>query len=258
MLTLTVVTPIFQAATWLEEMLDSVASLSVPHEHVVIDGGSTDGTVEILRACEDAALKWVSEPDRGQTHAVNKGLSRATGDILCWINGDDLVVPLGIERAVEHFAAHPDTQVVYGGLDFIDAEGRTRREYRPAPWSFRRYLLLGDYVSTPTILFRRTRFEQVGFLDERYADAADYDFYLRLMHRTRVDRLPDAHVRFRYHPDSKTGRQVHMQQDEALRIRLEWARTRRQRAVMVGFDRLKRALLPHLTGWPVPFPEGQA
>jgi len=254
-LTLTVVTPIFEAAAWLDEMLDSVASLRVPHQHVVVDGGSSDGTVEILRARADSALEWVSEPDRGQAHAVNKGLRRATGDIVCWINGDDLVVPEAIERAVEHFASHPDTQVVYGGLDFMDSDGRVRREYRPAAWSFHRYLLLGDYIPTPTILFRRTRFEQVGWLDERWADASDYDFYLRLMHATKVDRLPDAHVRFRYHPASKTGRQAHVQQDEALKIRLAWARTRRQRAVMIGFDRLKRAVLPHLTGWPAPFRE---
>lgn len=253
MLTLTVVSPIFEAADWLQEMLDSVAAIRVPHQHVVIDGGSTDGTVDILRARTDPDLEWISEPDRGQTHAVNKGLSRATGDIVCWINGDDAVIPEAIDRAVGHFAAHPDTQVVYGGLDFIDADGRTRREYRPAAWSFRRYLLLGDYIPTPSILFRRTRFEEIGFLDERWADAADYDFYLRLMHKTKVDRLRDAHVRFRYRADSKTGRQVEVQQSEALNIRLEWARTRRQRAVMLGFDALKRAVLPHLTSWPAPF-----
>jgi glycosyltransferase involved in cell wall biosynthesis len=254
-LTLTVVTPIFNAAAWLEETLESVAAVRSSHQHVVIDGGSTDGTVEILRARSDPQLEWVSEPDRGQTHAVNKGLRRATGEIVCWINGDDVVVPEAIDRAVQHFAEHPETQVAYGGLDFIDAGGRIRREYRPARWSFRRYLLLGDYIPTPSILFRRTRFEEVGFLDERWEDAADYDFYLRLMHQTMVDRLPEPHVRFRYHADSKTARRLDIQQDEALRIRLGWARTRRQRAVMIGFDRLKRAMLPHLTAWPAPFPE---
>jgi glycosyltransferase involved in cell wall biosynthesis len=253
--TLSVITPIFQASEWLEQMLDSVAAVRTPHQHVVIDGGSTDGTVEILRARSDPQLEWVSEPDRGQTHAVNKGLIRATGEIVCWINGDDLAVPEGIDRAVEYFGAHPNTQVAYGGLDFIDADGRIRREYRPAAWSFHRYLLLGDYIPTPAILFRRARAEQVGFLDERWEDAADYDFYLRLMHDTRVARLPDPHVRFRYHQASKTARRLSIQQDEALGIRLGWARTRRHRAVMVGFDRLKRSILPHVTAWPAPFHE---
>jgi glycosyltransferase involved in cell wall biosynthesis len=255
-LTLSVITPVYEAAAWLGEHLDSVAAVRTAHQHLVIDGGSTDGTVDLLRARSDPQLEWVSEPDRGQTHAVNKGLGRATGEIVCWINGDDTVVPEAIDRAVAHFAANPGTQVVYGGLDFTDAEGRVRRQYRPGLWSFRRYLLLGDYIPTPSILFRRERYEQVGPLDERWVDAADYDFYLRLMHGTRVDRLPDPHVRFRYHEASKSSRDVWIQQDEALRIRLAWARTGRQRAAMVGFDRLKRVVLPHMTAWPAPFAEG--
>lgn len=252
---LSIVTPTFNSAPYLAETLDSVAALRTPHEHIVIDGGSTDGTVDLLAARDDSALTWVSEPDRGQTHAVNKGLARATGDILAWINGDDVVVPEGIDAAVAHFDAHPDCQVVFGGLDFTDAEGNVQREYRPADWSFHRYLFLGDYVQTPTILFRRERYEEVGPLDEHFVDAADYDFYLRLMHGVRVDRLPRAHVRFRFHADSKSARDVWRQQDEALEIRLRWARNRRDRAIMIGFDRLKRALLPVLTGgrWPEPF-----
>lgn len=254
MLSLSVVTPAFQGERWLPELLDSVAAVRAPHQHIVIDGGSTDRTVEILRGRQDPQLEWVSEPDRGQTHAVNKGLARATGDIICWINADDAVVPLGIDRAIDHFEMHAETQVVYGGLDFVDAAGKLRRAYRPARWSFRRYLILGDYIPTPAILFRRARYQQVGPLDERWADAADYDFYLRLMHDARVERLPDAHVRFRFHDASKSARDVWVQQDEALEIRLEWARTARQRAVMIGFDRAKRVVLPRISRWPAPFP----
>jgi hypothetical protein len=138
-------------------------------------------------------------------------------------------------------------------MDFTDAEGQIRRRYRPARWSFRRYVLLGDYIPTPSILFRRERFEEVGFLDERWEDAADYDFYLRLMHQTNVDRLPDPHVRFRYHKDSKSATRLGIQQEEALNIRLQWAWTWRQRALMIGFHRLKFWVLPHVTAWPAPF-----
>jgi glycosyltransferase involved in cell wall biosynthesis len=249
------VTPTFNSVRYLPETLDSVAALRTSHEHIVIDGGSTDGTAELLAAREDPELTWLSEPDRGQTHAVNKGLELATGDVVAWINGDDAVVPDAIDRAVAHFESHPETMVVYGGLDFIDANGTVRRHYRPAAWSFRRYLLFGDYVPTPSILFRRRRYEQVGPLDERWVDAADYDFYLRLMHGVRVDRLPQAHVRFRYHAESKTGRDALKAQDEALQIRLRWARNALDRAVMIAFDRFKRVVLPALTlgRWPAPF-----
>lgn len=249
------ITPSYNGARWLSETLDSVAAIGTDHEHVIVDGGSTDGTVELLERRDDPALRWVSEPDRGQTHAVNKGLAMARGELMMWINADDVAVPEGIEAAVAHFDAHPDCMVVYGGLDFTDAEGVVRREYRPADWSFRRYLFLGDYVQTPTIVWRRERFEQVEPLDERWVDAADYDFYLRLMHGVRVDRLERCHVRFRYHEDSKSARDVWTQQDEALAIRLGWARNPLDRAVMTAIDRLKRRAVPVLTRgrWPAPF-----
>ena len=247
MTALSIVSPVFNAAEYLPAALDSIARIQTDHEHIVVDGGSTDATVALLGARADPALQWTSEADRGQTDAVNKGLRRARGDVLAWVNGDDEVVPDAVDRALAHLAANPECQVVYAGIDFTDAAGTTRRAYRPAAWSFRRYLLLGDYVPTPAILFRRSRLEAVGLLDERWVDAADYDFYLRLMHGVRVDRLPGAHVRFRYHATSKTATDVWRQQDEALQIRLQWARHRRDRALMIGFDRAKRVVLPVLT-----------
>jgi glycosyltransferase involved in cell wall biosynthesis len=252
---LSVLTPVYNAGRYLEACLDSVAALGIDHEHVVVDGGSTDGTVELLRTREDPALRWVSEPDRGQTHAVNKALAMAGGELLMWVNGDDEVVPEGVRAAVEHLRRTPTCQVVYGGLDFTDADGALRRPYRPAGWSWLRYLLLGDYVPTPTFIFRAARAAEVGGLDERFVDAADYDFYLRLTHGVRVDRMAQAHVRFRWHETSKSATNVWTQLDEAQQIRLAWSRTRRDRSVMVAFDRAKRALLPALTRgrWPEPF-----
>jgi glycosyltransferase involved in cell wall biosynthesis len=252
---LSVITPVYNAAEYLEYCLESVAALPLDHEHVVVDGGSTDATVELLEARDDPRLRWMSEPDRGQTHAVNKGLEMARGDLLMWVNGDDEVVPDGVAAAVGHLQATPECQVVYGGLDFTDAAGELRRAYRPARWSWQRYLLLGDYVPTPTFVFRAERFRAVGLLDERWIDAADYDFYLRLTHGVRVDRMPAPHVRFRWHAASKSGSDVWTQQDEAQAIRLQWSRSARDRAVMVGFDRAKRVVLPVLTRgrWPEPF-----
>jgi glycosyltransferase involved in cell wall biosynthesis len=234
----------------LDATLDSVARLSVAHEHIVIDGGSTDGTVALLEARDDHCLSWVSEPDRGQTHAVNKGLERARGDLLGWLNGDDEYVPEAVDRAVEHLLADPALDAVFGAMTITDEEGATRREYRPARYSWRRYLYLGDYVPTPTIIFRRRLLEQVGLLDERYVDAADYDFFLRLFRGARVQGLGEPLVRFRYHPDSKTARDAFRGQDEALAIRLNWAARPDQRLAMKAIDRAKRFVLPRISAWP--------
>ena len=250
---LTVISPVFNAAAYLEEMLDSVAALGISYEHHVLDGGSTDGTVALLQARDDDRLHWVSEPDRGQTHAVNKGLSRAGGDLLTWINGDNAYLPGAIERAVGLLESRPDVDAVFGGIDIIDEAGVVRRRYVPPPYSWQRYLFMGDYIPTETIVFRRALLDRAPRLDERFVDAADYDFFLRLLHRRRVVRLEEPILRYRYHPDSKTGRDPWLAQAEHMVIRRQWARGRRDLALMESYDRAKRAILPRISPWPRPY-----
>jgi glycosyltransferase involved in cell wall biosynthesis len=252
---LSVITPVFNSADYLEQLLDSVAALTVSHEHLVIDGASTDGTVDLLRARSDPRLTWVSEPDRGQTHAVNKGLERANGDYINWINGDNAYLPEVVERAITVLDSQPETMAVLGGIWIIDEHGQPRRRYVPAPYSWQRYLFFGDYIPTETIIFRRELLKSKGLLDERYEDAADYDFYLRLLHRERVVRITEPMILYRYHPASKTARNPWLQQGEHQIIRDQWARGARDRAIMTGFDRLKRVLLPRVTPWPRPYAE---
>jgi glycosyltransferase involved in cell wall biosynthesis len=250
MATLSVVTPSLNQAEHIRETLDSVASLIVPHEHIVIDGGSTDGTVELLRGLEDPSVRWTSEPDRGQTHAVNKGFAAAGGDYLGWINADDAYVPDAVDRAVARLEADPGVDAVYGFLDIVDVDGSLVRTYRPAPFNWRRYVYLGDYVPTPALIFRRRLLDEVGYLDEEYRDAADYDFYLRLLHRRRVERLPEPVTRFRYHEASKTARDPGLGQREALAIRLRWARHPRDRLLMRAVDALKQLVFRVAAPWP--------
>jgi glycosyltransferase involved in cell wall biosynthesis len=252
---LSVISPIFNAARYLEEMLDSVAALDVSHEHLVIDGGSTDGTVPLLESRGDERLHWVSEPDRGQTHAVNKGLGRASGEVLTWVNGDNAYLPGAIERAID-VLDRPDVDAVFGGIEIVDEHGGVRRRYIPPPYSWSRYLFMGDYIPTETILFRRRLLEQAPRLDERFVDAADYDFFLRLLHRRRVVRLREPLLRYRYHPESKTARDPWIAQAEHMEIRRQWARGRRDLLLMESFDRAKRAILPRISSWPHPEPRG--
>ena len=252
---LSIVTPVFNSRDYLEQLLESVAALSTPHEHIVIDGASTDGTVELLERSAGPGLTWVSEPDRGQTEAVNKGLARVSGEYVNWVNADNAYLPAAVDRAVALLDADPGLMAVFGGIDIIDEDGRLRRRYIPGAYSWQRYLFLGDYVPTETIIFRRALLDETGVLDMRFRDAADYDFYLRLLHRRRVRRIAEPLLRYRYHPDSKTARDPWLAQGEHRVIREQWARGPRDRAIMVGFDRLKRAVLPHISAWPRPYPE---
>ena len=154
------------------------------------------------------------------------------------------------DRAVGRLLANPSLDAVFGAMTITDEDGATRREYRPSRYSWRRYLYLGDYVPTPTIIFRRRHLEQVGLLDEKYVDAADYDFFLRLFRGARVQALGEPLVRFRFHPDSKTARDAFRGQDEALAIRLKWATRSDQRLAMKAIDRAKRFVLPRISAWP--------
>jgi len=244
-----VVTPVYNSVRFLGETLDSVAGLQTPHEHIVFDGGSTDGTVDLLAARDDERLVWVSESDRGQTHAVNKALKRASGELVGWLNGDDAYIPEAVDRALEYLRRQPEVDAVFGGMHVVNEHGAVRRKYQPGRYSWRRYLFLGDYIPTPSIIFRRRLLEEVGLLDERYADAADYDFYLRLFHNRLVERLPEALVRFRYHPESKSASAVAVQLRESLEIRLTWARGPGERALMRGLDLLKRSVVLRVSPW---------
>jgi hypothetical protein len=125
----------------------------------------------------------------------------------------------------------------------------------PADYNWHRYLFVGDYIPTETIVFRRSLLDQTGVLDEHFQDAADYDFYLRLLHGRRVERIPEPMLLYRFHPDSKTGRDPWLAQGEHLVIRAQWARGALDRAAMNGIDRLKRAVLPRISPWPRPYPE---
>jgi glycosyltransferase involved in cell wall biosynthesis len=253
---LSVITPARNMARYLPETLDGVAALGTPHEHIVVDGASDDGTVELLKAREDPNLRWVSERDSGQTEAVNKGLRMAQGDLLAWVNADDAYIPGAVDRALGHLERHPDVGAIFGAVNYIDENGEIFRTLVPPRFSWRKYLYFGAFVTTPTIIWRRELLEQAPALEQRYKDAADYDFYLRLLRGVRVDRIDEPYLNFRYHPASKTTTDVWVQLNEAREIRLRWARNPLQRGIMRSWEGLRRAILPRISSWPHPEPRG--
>ena len=253
---LSVITPARNMARFLPDTLDSVAGLRTTHEHIVVDGASDDGTIELLEGREDPHLRWISESDSGQTEAVNKGLRLAQGDLLAWVNADDAYIPAAIDRALGHLERHPEVGAIFGAVNYVNENGEVFRTLVPPRFSWRRYLYFGAFVTTPTIIWRRELLEQAPSLNQDYKDAADYDFYLRLLRGVRVDRIDEPYLNFRYHPTSKTTTDVWVQLNEALDIRLRWARNPLQRGIMRSWEGMRRAVLPRISSWPHPEPRG--
>ena len=198
---LSVVTPTLNQAAFLEETLDSVAQQDYPRiEHIVVDGGSTDGTVEILRTWEQAhGLIWLSEPDNGMYDAVNKGLRMASGDLLTYLNSDDTWFPWTVRTAVTALTAAPSAAFVFGDvLNFDDVAGTGAIGFYPAtpPGAFRRTGRLGQ----PGVVWRRSAQDVIGLFDDSLRYAGDTDFFVRLASRFGGARVDEVLAREREYP----------------------------------------------------------
>jgi glycosyltransferase involved in cell wall biosynthesis len=182
---MSIITPSFNAAGTIAETLENVRAQRYPTlEHIVVDGGSTDGTVDILRAAP--GIRWVSEPDRGLAHALNKGFEMASGEVLGELNADDVYEPEALRLVGTAFAEHPATAWLTGYCRIIDGDGSEIRRpitaYKNA--LLRRYslglYLTQNFISAPATFFRRSALDEAGGFDERYRISVDYDLQLRI------------------------------------------------------------------------------
>jgi len=217
---LSVVTPSLNQAAYLAATLHSVREAAARArgsevEHLVIDGGSTDDTLRILR--DQSFATWVSEPDRGQSHAINKGLAAATGDVLCWLCADDLWEPDTAARVLELFAAQPETDVVYGDYHFLEDDSGWKRRKTAGPFSVDR-LLRRNFLSQPAVFWRRGVTKTFGPIDESLHYCMDHEFWLRICRGTRWEYLPVPLATARLHGDAKTFRALAPMWEEAARM----------------------------------------
>jgi glycosyltransferase involved in cell wall biosynthesis len=234
-----IITPSFNQGQFLEATICSVLEQDyTPLEYIVIDGGSTDNSSQIIEGYASRLAYWESQTDRGQAHAINKGLQRARGDILGWLNSDDLLLPGIVSRVVRVFAQHPQVDVVYGRLERIDASGRLL----PTPLlpkdrvDFGLSEVLGEcVVNQPGSFWRRSVMGEVGLLDEQLHYSLDYEYWIRLaLAGANFMHLPDVVARFRLSSGSKTVGQTAVMAQEQLRV-LEALASRLDLPTMLGW-----------------------
>jgi glycosyltransferase involved in cell wall biosynthesis len=201
-----IVTPSLNQGRYVREAIESVrAQTYSPVEHVVMDGGSTDGTVEILGDYEH--LRWVSEPDTGQSNAVNKGVAAATGDILGWLNADDAYLPHAVARGVEALQ-ESGVGLVYADVMRVNDDGVNPRRIRSRPeWDLWTELNDGNGVYSPSVFFTREAFEAVGGIDESLHLTMDYDLWLKIGGRFGARHVDAVWSTQRIHDGAKTIRQ---------------------------------------------------
>ena len=204
-MTFSIVTPTLNASRFLNEAVQSVLSQRYDAlEYRVIDGGSSDNTPQVLDSFGDR-LRWSAQAGLGQSAAINYGWKLSKGDILSWLNADDLLLPGAIEAVAAYFAAHPETDLVYGDCDYIDPEGRFIRSYPIQPFSYT--ALVGNafnYLPQPAVFLRREVFSRIGPLDEELHYVMDFDYWLRAGLSCRVDYLPRRLAALRLHTGAKS------------------------------------------------------
>ena len=202
----TIVTPSLNQGNYIRATIDSILSQNYPNlEYWVIDGGSNDETLEILRSYGER-IHWVSEADEGQSNAVNKGWLRAHGEILGWVNADDVLLPGALHHVVKSFDEEETCAVVYGGCFYIDAQGKTLGEYPTYAYDYATLLIEAEnFIPQPATFVRHQAAKKVGLLDESLHYVMDFDFWLRLGARYNFCYLPTPLAALRIHGATKTG-----------------------------------------------------
>ena len=212
---ISIVTPSLNQGEFLKETIESVLSQEYPNlEYIVMDGGSSDNTMDILRSCSDG-VKWVSETDKGQADAINKGLRMTSGQIVAYLNADDLLLPGALEKVARTFLENPEAMWVTGRCRIITETGKETRKpitayknlwlriHHPS------FLFITDYVSQPATFWRSSLLAEFGYLDESLHYALDYEYFLRFNGKYPLVILPDTLAAFRVHSQSKNANAFH-------------------------------------------------
>ena len=218
---ISLVTCSYQQGKYLDATIRSVLDQAYARlEYLIIDGGSTDGSVDTIRQHSRQLAYWVSEPDQGQTDALIKGFLRSSGEVQGWLCSDDLLLPGGLDTVGRFFRDNPHVSAMYGDALWIDAEGLLIRPKREM--AFNRFVFLHDhnYVPQPSMFWRRSLYERVGGLDRSFHLAMDTDLWERFSRVTRIWHLSRYLSCMRFYPEQKTRRLHGRSREEDTLIRL--------------------------------------
>jgi len=203
---ISVVTPSFNQAQYLEQTILSVLGQNYPNlEYIVIDGGSTDGSVDILRKYERDISYWVSEKDHGQAAAIQRGFSMATGEIFGWLNSDDYYLPEALSKVADAFGCNPAAEFVIGGYAAVRADGKLICKYYAFEQDFLSFLCVGQHAGQMACFWRKSAYVAVGGIDPNLQYCMDYDLMLRLARRKDPTIIDDCLACFRLHDAAKTA-----------------------------------------------------
>ncbi len=213
-------TPSFNQGRFLSDCLQSVADqrlVDIHLEHIVVDACSTDETKALLESRSD--VSWISEPDKGQTDAINKGFRRASGDWLMWLNADDFLLPGSLKKVRDYALVHPTIDVIYGDCRFVDETGRTLRDKQEGGFNLMMLVLYGCYIPSTATFFHRSLIERGLFLNTRYRNCMDLEYFVRLAGAgVRFAHLPEVLAAFRFHDSNISFKFAERRKQEKLQI----------------------------------------
>jgi glycosyltransferase involved in cell wall biosynthesis len=216
---ISVVTPSFNQARYLERTILSVLDQGYPNlEYIIIDGGSTDGSVEIIRKYEDRLAFWVSEADRGQAHAINKGLLMATGDWVGWQNSDDIYYPGCFSSLVAAASRYAAAGLIIGNMNLLDPDDKLLRDLKYVRPTYHSILAEGMRLTNQAAFWRKEVHQEIGYLDESLSCGFDYDWFLRLLRVRRAAHVNRTWGGLRLHDQTKTANQQEVFDMEYRRI----------------------------------------
>lgn len=203
---ISIVTPSYNQAQFFEKTILSVLNQNYPNlEYIIIDGGSTDGSVEIIRKYEKYLAYWISEKDSGQTDAINKGFRIATGEIFAWINSDDTYLPGTFSKVAKAFQQHSEADLMYGNIHFISEDDRIIGELRLTKLDITHFVFEGISLAQQAVFFTKDIYNKVGGLNLQYQFCMDFDLFIRITDIGNLWHITEYLANFRIHKDSKTS-----------------------------------------------------